>query len=65
MYKDKAGDYLSLNTENIAGEELGVWSYSEDRIINGGNFYGDVYGSKSNNETNSTPLKTITGNCSF
>ena len=42
MYKDrnrKDKEFVSFNSEKIDGEELGVWSYSDDRTINGGKFF--------------------------
>jgi len=67
MYKDKTKkvkEYVSFNTENIDREGVGVWSYSDDRVINGGNFYNGVSGSKSKNETYSLPLRSLKGSCS-
>ena len=67
MYKDKKkkGEYISFNAENIINEEVGVWTYSDDRTINGGKFYNEVFPSKVENETVSPNLKPLTGNCSI
>ena len=68
MYKDKnkkAKEYVSFNSEKIDGEELGVWSYSDDRTINGGKFFNNIKGSNNKNETNSKPLERLIGSCSL
>ena len=68
MYKDKnkkAKEFVSFNSEKIDGEELGVWSYSDDRTINGGKFFNNVVPSKNRNEINSRPLKRLVGGCSI
>jgi hypothetical protein len=68
MYKDKKTkdkEVVSFNSEKIDGEELGVWSYSDDRTINGGNFFGNVVASKNKNEINSRPLGRLSGGCSI
>ena len=63
--KKKKGEYISFNAENIINEEVGVWTYSDDRTINGGKFYNEVFPSKVENETVSPNLKPLTGNCSI
>jgi hypothetical protein len=68
MYKDRkktVKEYVSFNSEKFDGEELGVWSYSDDRTINGGKFFNNVVGSKKSNETNSKPLERLNGGCSL
>jgi len=68
MYKDKnkkAKEYVSFDSEKIDGEELGVWSYSDDRTINGGTFFDNVVASKNKNEMNSKPLRRLIGGCSI
>jgi len=68
MYKDrnkKGKESVSFNSEQIHGEDLGVWSYSDDRIINGGSFFNNVFASKNKNEINSKPLKRLIGGCSI
>ena len=68
IYKDKKDtlkDYTNFNVETIDNEQLGVWSYGDDRVINGGNFYNEVYGSRNKNETESRPIRNLSGTCSF
>lgn len=68
IYKDKSkefNNYTNFSVESIDDEQLGVWSYGDDRVINGGNFYNEVFGSKDKNETLSAPLRTLSGDCSF
>ena len=68
MYKNKnnkAKEYVSFDSEKIDGEEFGVWSYSDDRTINGGKFFNNVKGSKNINETNSKPLERLIGSFSL
>tara|TARA_B100000963_G_scaffold355551_1_gene374027 strand:- start:3278 stop:4153 length:876 start_codon:yes stop_codon:yes gene_type:complete len=68
IYKDKINkpkDYTSFDVETIDEEQIGVWSYGDDRTINGGKFYNEVYGSKDKNEDLSAPLKPLRGDCSF
>ena len=68
MYKDKENkpiDYTKFSVDSIDNEQLGVWSYSDDRLINGGKFYNEVYGSKDKNETSATPLGDLAGDCMF
>ena len=68
MYKDrkkKGKEFVSFNSEKIDGEELGVWSYSDDRTINGGKFFNNVVASKNKNEINSRPLGRLSGGCSI
>lgn len=68
MYKDKKNKvdkYVEFNSEEIGNKKLGVWSYLDDRTINGGKFYNSVYASKEINETNSKPLKGLVGGCSI
>jgi len=58
-YKDKKEtmNNVTFNTE----DNIGIWSYSSDRTINGGTFYDHVFPSKKHNETNSGILKPIVG----
>jgi hypothetical protein len=68
MYKDrnrKDKEFVSFNSEKIDGEELGVWSYSDDRTINGGKFFNNVVASRNKNEINSRPLERLSGGCSI
>lgn len=68
MYKDKKNKvdkYVEFNSESIGNDKLGVWSYLDDRTINGGKFYNNVFASKKINETNSKPLKGLSGKCSI
>ncbi len=67
-YKDKTkkpDDYTAYNVETIDNEQLGVWSYGDDRVINGGKFYNEVFGSKDENEKSAPPLKPLSGDCMF
>ena len=66
IYKDKthkSNDYTNLSVEVIDDEQLGVWSYKNDRVINGGNFYNEVYGAKHKNEISAPPIKPLLGSC--
>lgn len=66
MYKDKGKrpkEYVSFNQEKIDNENLGVWSYADDRVINGGNFYNEVFPSKQKNETVAPKIKPLFGTC--
>ncbi len=40
-------------------------NYLDDKLINGGNFYNEVYASKQQNSEYSKPLETLSGNCSI
>ena len=65
------GDYRSkedtnLSVERTTGESQAVWSYGDDRTINGNTFYGNIYPSKQINETYSRPiLKSTCDDCPF
>jgi hypothetical protein len=66
MYKDKhkkPKEYVSFNQEKIDNETLGVWSYSDDRVMNGGNFFNEVFPSRQKNETVSPKIKGLVGSC--
>ena len=66
MYKDKdkiTREYVSFNQEKVDNENLGVWSYSDDRVINGGKFFNGVFPSKQQNETVSNKIKELFGTC--
>ncbi len=68
MYKDKdknPKEYVSYNQEKIDNETLGVWAYSDDRVINGGKFFNEVFPSKKINEKSSSNLKGLSGGCSL
>lgn len=68
MYKDKdknPKEYVSYNQEKIDNETLGVWAYSDDRVINGGKFFNEVFPSKKINEKYSSNLKGLSGGCSL
>ena len=68
IYKDKKNkpkNYTNFSVETIDKEQFGVWSYGDDRTINGGEFYNEVYGSKDKNESLSAPLRALAGDCSF
>ena len=67
IYKDKdkkPKEYVSFNSEKIDNEQLGVWSYVDDRPINGGKFFNNVFPSKQQNENVSPSLKALVGKCS-
>jgi len=66
MYKDKdkrPKEYVSFNEEIIDNENLGVWSYADDRVINGGQFFNKVFPSKQVNERPAPKLKRLVGSC--
>tara|TARA_B100001287_G_C22681896_1_gene530953 strand:+ start:2465 stop:3331 length:867 start_codon:yes stop_codon:yes gene_type:complete len=56
-YTDKIASLgTEFNIEKNNGSSLGVWTYNDDRTINGKKFYGDVYPSKKYNENYSAPI---------
>ena len=53
------------NVENINDRSYGVWTYENDKVINGGNYYNEITGSLNKNETQSIPLQPLLGECSL
>ena len=67
-YKDKiyqSNDISQFHVENINDRSYGVWTYENDKVINGGNYYNEITGSLNKNETQSIPLQPLLGECSL
>lgn len=64
-YKDKISSNSSyFDIERNNGGSLGVWTYNDDRTINGSKFFDNIYPSKKINETHSQPiLKSTCSDC--
>ena len=59
--KNKPKEFVSFNEEKIDNQNIGVWSYSDDRVINGSKFFNEVYPSKNTNDNKSPTLKNLIG----
>jgi len=64
-YKDKiSSNTSSFDIERNSGGSLGVWTYNDDRTINGSKFFDNIYPSKKINDTYSDPnLKSTCSDC--
>ena len=64
-YTDKIASVgTKFNIEKNNGSSLGVWTYNDDRTINGTKFFDDVYPSKKNNEIYSDSIAKLScGEC--
>lgn len=49
----------------INGNPHQVWEYEKEKTINGGKYFGDVYGSSNNNNENYLEIKEIKSNYTF
>ena len=60
-YKDKIASVgTDFNIEKNNGSSIGVWTYKDDRTLNGSKFYNNVFPSKKNNESYSDPILKLT-----
>ena len=55
----------STTMKIINGNPHQVWEYEKEKTINGGKYFGDVYGSSSNNNENYLEIKEIKSNYTF
>jgi len=65
-HKDKMYNYNPISKYHVEDVKSGshlVSMYEDDKVINGGKYYNEIYPSLTKNETNSFPLKPLCDEC--